>query len=291
MRRAVLAVALGIATVATLGAAIAARPRADAPAVDQFIADARRGTTHYGNQQAAIDDGFTRVGAEFPAMGEHWVSFARIMEDSFEAERPSVLIYVGTDSGPRLAGVAYTRLLRGDARAPDFPRASAWHEHNGAVDEESLPLHHGANALSAVDDSTAPRLAILHAWIWNENPRGMFETDNWSLPLARFGIRAAPDAPRDAIRALALAEDRDDYLLLILRTALDLTAAEDSVAAGTIAARRTRIAPVAAEIRASRSLDAGHQRALNDEWSALWADLDRALVNHQKSLRSLRARM
>jgi hypothetical protein len=219
------------------------------------------------------------------------VSFARILEDSLMPGRPSVLIYVNTDAGPRLAGVAYTRLLAGGARAPDFPRAGAWHEHNGAVDEESLPLQHGSHAVPIAGDGTSPRLAILHAWIWNENPRGLFETDNWSLPLTRLGLTVAPDAPREAIQALALSADRDDYLMLVLRTAIELSVAEDSAAAGAIAARRRRIEPIADRVRSSRALDADQAGSLSAEWAGLWTDLGNALPAHRAAIGSLRGRM
>ena len=80
-------------------------------AAERFVAAARAGTTRYRSRDAAIADGYKRVGVEFPAMGEHWVSLARIMEDTVVAERPSVLIYVTVNGSPRLAGVAYTDLL------------------------------------------------------------------------------------------------------------------------------------------------------------------------------------
>jgi hypothetical protein len=286
-------IGIAVAAVMALGlaAAIAARPRVDPREVDRFVERAREGTRRYENHQAAIEDGFTRVGAEFPAMGEHWVSFARIMEDTFAAERPSVLIYVSSDTGRRLAGVAYTRFLKGNSSAPDFPRARAWHEHNGAVDEESLPLRHASHAIGAADDSSAPRLAILHAWIWNDNPRGLFETDNWALPLERAGIRGSLDLPRGAVQALALADDRDGYLMLILRTGIDLTPAEDSAASAVVAVRRGRMGAITRQVRASGRVDAGQTRALEEEWSSLWAELEQAVPNRRAEVRSLHGRM
>ena len=89
---------------------------------EAFVADARKGTRRYLSQQEAVNDGFTRVGVEFPAMGEHWVSFARVMEDSFVAKRPSVLIYTNTVGGPTLAGVAYSKLLTPGGTPPAFFR-------------------------------------------------------------------------------------------------------------------------------------------------------------------------
>ncbi len=272
-------------------AAGAAGPRADSRDAEAFLDRAREGTRRYHNSQIAVDDGFTRVGAEFPAMGEHWVSFARILEDSFVAERPSVLIYVSTDSGRRLAGVGYTRLMTGKSAPPEFPGWDAWHEHNGEVDEESLPLRHGSHASSPAGDSAAPRLAILHAWAWSENPRGAFETDNWALPLERLGVRSGTQLPRAALQALSLADDRNDYIMLILRTGIELTAAEDSAARASVATRRMHIEPIVRAVRRNRRVNDEQSRALVQEWSAFWADLDAAVPRRRRELRRLRDRM
>ncbi len=146
----------------------ASLPAQDAASREQarFIADARVGTRRYVDQQHAIDDGFTRVGVEFPAMGEHWVSLARVMENAFDAKRPSILIYSNTAGGPRLAGVAYSRLLRGREEPPPFPFAGAWHEHSGTVTEGSLPLSHITHKKSGTERRFAGRrrrAAVLRA--------------------------------------------------------------------------------------------------------------------------------
>ncbi|HET9010242.1 MAG TPA: hypothetical protein VFN38_00440, partial [Gemmatimonadaceae bacterium] len=108
--------ALGVAFLAWRAPTPAAAGGERDPA--RFLADARAATSRYDSLQHAIDDGFTRVGTEFPAMGEHWVSFARVLEDTLDARRPSVLIYANTVDGPRLAGVAYSRLIGGRATPP-----------------------------------------------------------------------------------------------------------------------------------------------------------------------------
>jgi hypothetical protein len=252
-----------------------------------FVAEARIANRRYESQREAIDDGFKRVGVEFPAMGEHWVSFGRVMEDSFAASRPSVLIYVNVAGEPRLAGVAYTKLLTAHDEPPAFPFAGAWHEHSGAVDEESLPMRH---VHSSGVESNSPRLSILHVWAFMPNPDGVFTTDNWALPLVKLGV-AASTGDRSAVRALALAQDEDEYHRLVVRTMLKLDDREDSTAARVIESHRVRAEQDAAVVRASRQLTRETEARLSGTWSDMWAELERALPAHATDLRSLRASM
>jgi hypothetical protein len=275
------------------------------PDPGRFVADAREGTRRYQSQQAAVDDGFTRVGAEFPAMGEHWVSYARVMEDSVDAGRPSILIYVNGAGGPRLSGVAYTKLLAGPGGPPTFPRAGAWHEHSGGVDEESLPIRHSArdHATSgrearparpgdtAAAPADAPRLYVLHAWVWTPNPDGVFVTDNWTLPFARLGVRPPATRARNAACTLALADDRDGYHRATLDAALALSTAEDSLAARVLARHRGRAEHAARLIREAGDLTTPAAARLAAGCDSLWSDLEAALPQRAADLRRLRRHM
>lgn len=283
-----------------LGAAFlglrASSPVASAvPDAAQFLAAARAGTTDYDSLQRAIDDGFTRVGSEFPAMGEHWVSFARVMEDTLDARRPSVLIYVNTVDGPRLAGVAYSRLVGHGATPPAFPFPGAWHEHNGAVSEESLPSGHAphahAPAAAPARPTDSPRFFILHAWIRTANPDGPFATDNWTLPLMRLGLDPRAPLAHDAVRGLALGVDDQDYHREVLATALALGGREDSVVAGLVRARRAAIADQIRLVRGSRAVSSRQATLLGAAWDSLWLDLHRALPARVPELTRLRERM
>ena len=257
-----------------------------------FIKEARDANRRYESQRQAIDDGFTRVGVEFPAMGEHWVSFARVMEDSLAANRPSVLIYTNVSGEPRLAGVAYTKLLTGNDRPPAFPFAGAWHEHSGAVNEESLPMSHAHVVPTEIQGSASqsPRLFILHAWLYTENPAGIFATDNWALPLTRLGV-STNDAPKDAVRAVALAEDEDEYHRMVVRTKLQLSDDEDSVVARIIDVERRDAESEATTIRASQQFTRETSARLSNTWAEMWLQLERALPTRVAELRHLRAVM
>ena len=261
-------------------------------ATTAFLARAREGTRRYQSQEAAIADGYRRVGVGFPAMGEHWVNASAVLGDTLIAERPAVLIYVDVGGEPRLAGVAYTDLLRPGEVRPVFPAPGMWHEHNGTVADESFPLNHGdARAMLASDGGAELRLAVLHAWIWTPNPRGVFSTDNWSLPFVRLGIPAADGVPREVLQALALALDDEGYLLLTLRTGLGLTVDEEDAASTVLATRRTLAKDEAAAIQAAGQLTAEESARLAALWAETWPALERALPARAAALRQLRAQL
>ena len=265
-----------------------------ATTTEQFIARARTGTARYRSQDAAITDGYKPVGVEFPAMGQHWVHLGRVLEDSLIPERPSVLIYATIGGEPRLAGVAYTDLLdEGDA-PPSFLAPGGWHEHNGSVADESLPFAHESARRPSAAGSAAEsemRLAVLHAWLWTTNPASVFVTDNWALPSLRLGVPVAASVPRDALQALALADDEDGYLLLTLRTALGLTTAEEAAASNVLSAAKSRAEHEQAAARKARRLTPETTARLVSLWASTWSELERALPRRVAPLRALRRQL
>jgi len=258
-----------------------------ADATTHMLSAARDGTMRYRSIDSAIADGFKRVGVEFPAMGEHWVSLPRVLENRFDPARPSVLTYITEGGRRRLAGVAYTALLAEGEQPPNSaaPRAY-WHEHNGSVAEESLPLHHAAG-METDPGPGSPRLSILHAWVWLPNPAGSFVTDNWTLPLARLGIDASHRAlSPEAVRGVSLANDSASYYEQTIETSLAPTDADLKLIRSIIARHR---AEARAEVRKDPTLrDAGGVAAA---WTSLWDDLEKSLPRERAALRSLRARL
>jgi hypothetical protein len=220
-------------------------------------------------------------------MGEHWVNVARILENQFDPARPSVLTYITDGGGRRLAGVAYTALLSEGEQPPRsvVPQAY-WHEHNGSVAEESLPLHHGAGTAARVG-SGALRLSILHAWVWLPNPVGPFVTDNWTLPLARLGVDGSRRTlSADAIRGVSLASDNAGYYDETIQTSLMPSDDELKLIHSIVGRHR---AEARAELRKDPMLRDG--RGIATAWRSLWNDLDRSLPRNRLALRTLRARL
>jgi hypothetical protein len=133
---------------------------------------------------------------------------------------PPILTYDEIGGRTVLLGAAYTLPLRPGEETPAFPYEGAWHEHSGTVDEESLLLH----ALHGSAHTSRLRLAMLHAWIWHENPAGVFAQDNWALPFARLGAIPAGAIPAPAARAASLAAGGGPYYLEVVSAVLGLDA-------------------------------------------------------------------
>ena len=240
-------------------------------AASAFLASAREGTVRYQSLDSAIIDGYRKVGGDLPSMGEHWVHPARVMSGVVDAHRPSVLIYTRIAGQPKLAGAAYTAILRPGEPYPDSPAgADAWHEHNGGVEEGTLPLGHTAHAPSR----EPTRLAVMHAWIWVANPRGVWVADNWAMPFVRAGLR--PDSAAWAsAHALALAADG---ATAYYERAIALTVSTDEPLRTRAHDALTQAAAAVKAIldAASGQLTTADLAQLDSIWNDLWTGLARS---------------
>lgn len=192
-------------------------PLARLPAQTDLASVARAGTARYQDRSAAIEDGYRKVGPDFPGMGEHWVNPGLLLAGVLDPARPPVLEYATIGGVPKLVGVAYAALVTDSTRPPALPLPSwAWHTHAGTVDEESFILSH-AGVHHTHHQGDGPQVAVAHAWIWLANPAGLYETDNWGLPCARLGFAAPDNLSADAGRALALAAGGTAYFATLVR--------------------------------------------------------------------------
>jgi hypothetical protein len=116
-----------------------------------------------------------------------------------------------------------------------------------------------------------PRIAVLHAWVWLDNPDGLLATDNWALPYARLGYGAPPaGASRAAARALALAADDGGRVYLeALIHAVGQPNKEESGALAAIVARH--------QAAARALVPSPNVVALEHCWSVLWDDVKLAV--------------
>lgn len=173
-------------------------------ALEDFLAQARSGTARFQNPDSARAAGYRPVGPDFPGMGRHWVHPSLILRDTPDAAQPTVLEYAEISGRLTLVGVAYAVLVTDGTPPSALPvPASAWHFHQGTVEEESFLRSHAGMG----HDLPGPKIAVLHAWVWLANPDGVLATDNWALPFARAGLAAPPRLSRTAARALALADE------------------------------------------------------------------------------------
>jgi hypothetical protein len=235
-----------------------------------FIESARVATAKYQDRSVAIADGYRQIGSDFPAMGEHWINIGLLFDGKFDPAHPEVLTYVVLAGKPQLLGVAYVLpLLKGES-APDWPVSKDhWHDHFRTLeDETALPRHHTAGQAG-----DAPRLTMLHAWIWLANPAGMFEADNWAIPYFRLGIKPPQDAPGAAAKALALVSGGAEYFSASVHAAVPLTSIESKKVGAAFA--RSRVA-VEALLRGPSiaTPTPSELENLSAIWTRLWKEID-----------------
>ena len=189
------------------------------PEAALFVEQARVATASFERLESAIAAGYRAIGPDMPGMGEHWINPRLAMWGQIDPARPAVLTYLRIDGLPRLTGVAYATPVAPGESPPRIPFDDAtWHAHAGSIEEELVGGSHHE------PDTGATYLAMFHAWIWTENPAGVFAADNWALSYLRQGLTPPPDASPAAAQALFLGTDAGqiyylDRLQLVLRTA------------------------------------------------------------------------
>lgn len=228
-----------------------------------FIETARAATEKYKDRLVAIADGYRKIGTDFPAMGEHWINIGLLFDGKFEAAHPEVLTYVTVSGKPQLLGVAYILPLLPGESPPDAPVAKEkWHDHFRTIEDETeLPRHDHAMSM----DNDQPRMAMLHAWIWLENPNGAFAPDNWAVPWFRSGIKPPANSPDTAGKALSLAVGGTEYFSASISASVRLTRSEQEKID-------------AAFDRAHAAVETLRERAevesLSAVWARLWKEID-----------------
>jgi hypothetical protein len=245
---------------------------ADHAALEAFVAAARAATERYHDRSQAIADGFRLLGPDFPAMGEHWVNPGRMVDGTLDVAKPQALSYATIGGRPTLTGVIYARPLHGDEPAPDFPvPGHPWHDHVGAIDEESVLLHHVPTTEGA---GAGVRLAMLHAWVWSDNPEGVFAADNWALPFVRLNLAAPSEIPPAAARSLSLLTGGDTYHRMLFRALVRPDARQEAYARDSIDRARDRVQVwYAGRGRGESDLGARELAWLSALWTDLWTDL------------------
>lgn len=252
--------------------------------VAAFVAQARAATAKYRYRSVAIADGYRPIGEDFPGMAEHWINVGLLFDGEYDAAHPEVLTYLDLDGEPRLLGVAYALALLEGEEPPDEPAGrGAWHAHSRDLEEETLlPRHHHADHADG-----GPRLAMVHAWIWLDNPEGLFAPDNWAIPFLRLGLTPPVSGGVEAGKALSLLTGGDGYLARAVPAAV----APAEIEAGTLRAALARARARAEAVVSSRSgpeLSDAELATLAAAWREMWQAIDGSLpAEADERLRSL----
>lgn len=131
----------------------------DSLPVDQ-VARVKQATARYRDVANAVADGYADINVVIPNMGRHYLKQA-LMDSTFDVELPEILVYAPDSSGTlQLVAAEYAVPTNLSTKAPEGFRGSAdqWF-----VNEQF-------------------NIWTLHAWVWKENPAGIFYPTNPNVP-------------------------------------------------------------------------------------------------------------
>jgi len=150
---------------------------------------ARLATAKYQDVRVAQADGYQPVGPDIPGMGVHFVQ--TLEPKGFDIEKPPILLYQKTPAAPggyTLVGVSY---LWSAAEGPDgqpldppFPKSLAhWHRHGNICVLPNIQNPHVSESQCREQGGhfVAQSQWLVHAWIWKDNPAGVFSAENPAL--------------------------------------------------------------------------------------------------------------
>ena len=128
----------------------------------QELARARQATLQFFNKAQAEDSQYVDVNLFVSGQGFHFVNFG-LLNGTFDPEKPQILVYAPTSQGRlRLVAVEYAVPI---ALSPEAP---------AGFTGENDAWHQEPDALGGV--------WVLHAWVWQANPKGMFADNNPNVP-------------------------------------------------------------------------------------------------------------
>jgi len=182
----------------------------DSEALRAQIEAVRAATERYRDHANAVKDGFRKFGQEGPLMGEHWYR-RDLVGASLDLRRPATLQYANVGGRKVLVGVAYSVYRRPGEPLPEgFAGAEDhWHTHDVArlasAATADRPVLHWLVQRRIEKGKVGPGgrnlLTMVHAWVWLDNPDGIFAQEQRALPYLRAGLPAAWAARGDSASA------------------------------------------------------------------------------------------
>ena len=173
--------AIGLPIVILLGALVLSAPNQQSE-LDRYVGEVRAGTMRYRDPAAAIADGYQPTELCIAEEGIHFIKpgFTRLINLEVGELTPEFLIYAPSDDGDlRLVGVEYYSVALANTDigpAPWFeevPPPSGWARpppvlYLDQVFQGPIPGHTFGD----------PWHYELHAYVWDENPNGVFSRTN-----------------------------------------------------------------------------------------------------------------
>lgn len=116
---------------------------------------AKISTAKYNNLQNAIAEGYTNIDVVVPHMGHHYMK-AEYLNETFEIDKPEILVYAPNPANGQMQLVAVEYAIPNTEPQPEG--------FTGSYD--------------VWDNNAGFGLWLLHAWVWEYNPDGVFAPMN-----------------------------------------------------------------------------------------------------------------
>lgn len=187
--------------------------------VDQ-LETIRLSTEKYRDVKAALADGYVQAGGVVPNMGAHFVNEDRINDGVLNLEEPEIVLYDRDKNGEwRLAGTAFVLPREDDPASStqgvgdNHPEGFAGPLDNWHVHYQLCTLPDGqfrtlgeADCQAKNGNFNASYGWMIHAWVHDDNPLGVFSMWNSNIPptsLGEAGILSTRQADHDEVEGSA----------------------------------------------------------------------------------------
>jgi len=240
-------------------------------AVDSLIWVIRKATERFKDQKAAETAGYRKMGPDMPNMGVHWIHLGLAVNRSFDLSRPSTLTYVEINGEQTLTGAAFTIPVQPGETPPELPvEEMKWHYHSGHLEMEAYGLHQDSDHQ---EEAEKVRLAMIHAWVWVENPEGYFEPDNWALSYVRLGFKPPEKPSAAASKALYLAQGGVDYFSRFVELAIHPQEIDMVDIREIIRHYAVKVNEMSDSWKKSKLISKRDHQALEKIWESMWDDI------------------
>ncbi|MGH7472205.1 MAG: hypothetical protein ACRENP_30000, partial [Longimicrobiales bacterium] len=258
--------------------------------LNRQIEAVRQATERYREHGNAVADGYLLFGAEGRLMGEHWYH-PDLVRKQLDLTHPATLQYATVDGRRVLVGVAYNVYQRPGEALPDGFAGSDDHWHVHDMPKLARALAEERPFLRWVIDRRAEQgkigagdhrsqLVMVHAWVWSDNPDGMFAQQHRALPYVRAGLPAewAARADAEAAWGVSLLRAGCQHELARLNRLARLSADQQQQLSSACADAAAAVRRAAADARSADALNGAARRA----WLTFSKQRDGLLTPEQK---------
>lgn len=238
---------------------------------EQLVTTIREATKQYHDYRKAQAAGYKPLGPDMPNMGNHWINTSLAVSRTLDFEKPSTLTYLKVDGEWRLTGVAYTQPVKPEETPTPLPLENMkWHFHSGSLKKEAHGIH---LENSQEDGRQETKLAMIHAWVWSNNPDGLFAADNWALSYQRFGIQVPPSPVPDISKALYLASAGTDYFLRFVELCLEPKKINKAKLEAVMQQAYVKLNQLLTSYSKGEKLSRKDEQRIESIWNSMWDEV------------------